>query len=122
VDVSHLRVGDFGTVEVRLHNGTIDGAKLLRWMSLWMRLLSAIDRNAPLHETEPDPRLLPLTDRPQGDIVHLCKALSIGQKLTGDLATRRADVIEKSWLASEQYGDLARRVSATWAGPVKKAS
>ena len=35
-----------GTVEVRMHSGTLDAAKILAWMSLWMQLLFVAERDA----------------------------------------------------------------------------
>ncbi len=35
--------GSLGTLEVRMHSGTLEGPKILTWLSLWMRLLDAVD-------------------------------------------------------------------------------
>jgi superfamily II DNA or RNA helicase len=38
----HLAAGGYGTVEIRYHSGTIDAAKILQWVSLWMRILNTL--------------------------------------------------------------------------------
>lgn len=107
--------GGFGTIEVRLHSGTLSATKILTWLSLWMRLLSVAAASNPLPG---DPlrrvRSRPLCAGPRGDVWDLCRYLGIGPTLTEKLLGRRDLVVCNSWCGHGTYGALARRLSARW--------
>lgn len=107
----------YGTVEVRLHNGTQEAKKILTWMSLWMRILEAIQRGrrVPSNWGQPPIDALPLCKGPQGDIARLARFVGAGPELTECLLARRTFVMEHSWLPHPDYGELAQEVNAEWA-------
>jgi hypothetical protein len=59
---------DVGTVEVRLHGGTMDASKVLLWTSLWQQLLWAAEYCSSV-ETASDYSVI----NPNGDIIALAK-------------------------------------------------
>ena len=88
VNPSHLFKG-YGTVEVRYHSGTIDAAKILQWLSLWMRVLaSAADPRAQPGDPRVRVRTRPLTTGGRGDIAAMCAWLGAGDGLVGRLVAR----------------------------------
>lgn len=56
------------TVEVRLHNGTLEARKILLWVSLWQQILWAAASDKPIPDT-PDIEVI----RPAGDIIRLAQ-------------------------------------------------
>jgi superfamily II DNA or RNA helicase len=65
-------LGDIGTMEVRLHGGTLDAGKILLWLSLWQQLFwAAENRNnmGPVPEVADAARITP-----HGDILALARA------------------------------------------------
>jgi superfamily II DNA or RNA helicase len=86
------------TVEVRLHNGTIEARKILLWVSLWQQILWAAAHRSPIPDVT-DSTVI----NPQGDIIILAQkwlpdARQPQQKmLLHRLATRRAEIVEEQW-------------------------
>lgn len=83
-------IDEIQTVEVRLHNGTIDAPKILLWLSLWQQMLwcATSPRKIP---SVPDVTVL----RPKGNIVDLAKRfLPAGedQAFLARLEARRQEV------------------------------
>ena len=54
----------YGTVEVRMHNGTLSASKILLWLSLWQQILWAASVKRPISRTEDCNVIVP-----SGDIV-----------------------------------------------------
>jgi hypothetical protein len=87
-------IRSIGTVEVRMHSGTLDGGKILLWVSLWQQILWA----ASAHDVVPDegPRH---TITPHGDIIEFAHrwlpnaADPAQQRFIGRLRQRRAEVL-----------------------------
>jgi superfamily II DNA or RNA helicase len=105
----------YGTVEVRMHSGTIDALKILTWISLWMRIHQAAGN--------PDLQLgnvlrrvpsRPLCTGPRGDILSLANLVGAGGELTRKLIDRRRIVVSRSWATHSKYGPQARRLLAYW--------
>lgn len=113
VNPSNLFGGGLGTLEVRLHSGTIEGPKILGWLSLWMRLLAAAQGTVPIPEEKLLWRELPLTAGSQGDISELAELVMANTELSTYLRDRRSVVMEQ-WFKHPQHGDRARAASATW--------
>ncbi len=68
VSFNVLPLDDIHTVEVRLHNGTVDGRKIVLWVSLWQQILG---RASTPHEV-PDADDTDVIE-PDGDIVKLAR-------------------------------------------------
>jgi hypothetical protein len=98
------------TMEVRLHNGTVDASKILLWLSLWQQVLWAAEQKK---RVPPQPN----TDRivPDGDILRLVRdwlppspALFVER-----LSRRRVEVVDlwrkvpalRPWLQFERHWD-----------------
>ncbi len=100
------------TVEVRLHNGTVDARKLLAWVSLWQQILW-IAAN-----TE---RLPPVADRdvlePDGDVVQLLQTFGPPQPpgFLERLHQRRHEVREL-WREHPELATWAKHAEA-WKAP-----
>lgn len=95
-----------GTVEVRMHSGTVEGAKILAWTSLWQQILWAAEQRVPIED--PDDRTVLV---PDGDIRALAaRYLPAVQQLRflQRLESRRREVVEL-W---GQHRDLARWLPA----------
>ena len=93
------------TVEVRLHNGTLDARKILLWVSLWQQILFAAEKGE---------ILVPAPDRsvivPDGDIIALVQEhLPLVQPpgFLEKLKARRREILGR-WL---QHPDLSRWVA-----------
>jgi hypothetical protein len=105
--------GGLDTVEVRMHSGTLEGTKILGWLSLWMRLLDSAQGRQALPEGAPAAKGEPLTTGPGGDVVALADHVGAHRELTAYLRARRENVMAR-WLEHPQLGRVARRVAATW--------
>jgi superfamily II DNA or RNA helicase len=65
-------LGDIGTMEVRLHGGTLDAAKILLWLSLWQQFFWAAENR---NNMGPVPRVADAAHiTPHGDILALAHA------------------------------------------------
>jgi hypothetical protein len=107
--------GGYGTVEVRMHSGTIEAPKILTWLSLWMRIHeAAADSERYLGSPLVRVRTRPLCAGPRGDVRDLAKFVGAGEAVAAKLARRRSYVMENSWCAHPQFGALARRLLAHW--------
>lgn len=105
-----------GTVEVRLHSGTIDAPKILTWVSLWMLMLAAAGEGRPLQGSAAS-RLYskPLCPAPRGDVAHLSKYLRDDVRFERRLVERRDYVIAHWWVHDTRYTDLVAKVWRSWA-------
>ncbi len=104
-----------GTLEVRLHSGTLEGPKILTWISLWMRLLHAAELRpfrAPRHRSPGS--TLPLSAKRDGDILILAGLLGVSPELSRRLAARRLEVVRARWRRTERYAELARQALTAW--------
>ena len=105
----------YGTLEVRWHSGTIEAPKILSWVSLWMRIVSAGSQlvPAPGNSLGRVPTS-PLCTGPRGDVRHLGRHVGAGDALLGRLVARRTQVVSRWWRANPRFADLARRLLARW--------
>ncbi len=113
VNPANLFGDGLGTVEVRLHSGTIEGPKILGWLSLWMRLLDAAQGPKALPEGATSMQGLPLAKGPQGDVMALADYVLAHGELSRHLRRRRGVVLEQ-WLKHPEHGQRAREVAAAW--------
>jgi superfamily II DNA or RNA helicase len=87
-----------GTVEIRMHSGTMEAKKMLVWLSLWQQILWAAGTNVDV----PDVNDCTFIE-PNGDIVALARAYlpSAGQAQQRHflemLKERRADIVKTLW-------------------------
>src|SRR5690606_32369981 len=88
--------GELGTLEVRLHNGTFEAAKILTWLSLWMRIVEGVGRGIETDRDRASVAKLPLCSGPEGDIMELARRLNIGAAVRERLAARHRDVLTGS--------------------------
>lgn len=102
------------TVEVRMHSGTIEGPKILGWLSLWMRILDVAHGRRELPEGRTSMRDLPLTTGPQGDVAQLAEFVLAHGELSAYLRHRRS-VVQENWLRDPKHMHKAGAVAATWA-------
>lgn len=102
------------TIEVRMHSGTLEGLKILGWLSLWMRLLGAAEGTAPLPEGKNLFRDLPLSAGAQGDVGELADYVRAHRELKSYLRARREAVMER-WLSHPVHGLKAAEVARGWA-------
>ncbi len=105
--------GRYGTIEVRLHSGTLEGKKILGWVSLWMRILEAARGRRPVPAPPFPPRELPLVSGPYGDVRSLAELVGVGHQLSDYLTLRRGVVIER-WRERPGYRKRADRLIAEW--------
>jgi hypothetical protein len=94
------------TVEVRLHHGTLEAHKILRWVSLWQQILWAAEH--PRRELAPTPDVRVIT--PNADLITLAREYLVpiehpGQREFLELLQQdRCDVVERHW---KPHADLA---------------
>jgi superfamily II DNA or RNA helicase len=112
VNPTHL-FGRYGTVEVRLHSGTLDGQKILGWLSLWMRILETARDRRPLPAPPFPMRELPLLSGPCGDVRTLAEFVGAGHQLSDYLALRRSVVIDL-WRERPGFRKRAEQLMAEW--------
>lgn len=105
--------GAYGTIEVRLHSGTLDGQKVLAWLSLWMRILETARSRRPLPDPPFSPGDLPLESGPHGDVRTLAQFVRTGAKLSDYLVRRRAVIMER-WLERPKHRKQALRLLEEW--------
>jgi hypothetical protein len=108
-----------GTIEVRLHSGTFEAAKILAWTSLWMRIVEGAERGV-----EPDvtsTRAASLSAKEDGDVGALCEVLGCGASLTEKLVVRRDEVVRRRWLRDAVHGERAAAALRSWARPTSPA-
>jgi superfamily II DNA or RNA helicase len=105
--------GGYGTLEVRLHSGTLEGPKILGWLSLWMRILAAAEGKKTVPAEEIRLRSLPLEEGPRGDIRTLADRVVASRELSEHLVKRRAAVMER-WLENAKYAERAAELMAKW--------
>lgn len=110
-----LAEGGYGTVEVRHHSGTVDAAKIVAWISLWMRVLAtARQPNARPGSPYARPRTLPLCKGERGDVALMCDRLGVGAALRARLVVRRDKVVSNWWRRDERYAQLAMSLLEEW--------
>lgn len=83
----------YHTVEVRLHNGTLDPGKMLLWLSLWQQLLWSAE-HGPTPPAVPDSPVI----RPTGDIIELSRKFlpAVDQEYFLErLENRRQEIYER---------------------------
>ena len=115
VNLLNLFHDRLGTVEIRLHNGTLEELKILAWISLWMRILNAVDRGVQPPSLEQRDRVsLPLTTGPEGDIMGLAKYINARAEMVSYFKQRREYVITHSYANYEEYDKLVSNVSKVW--------
>jgi hypothetical protein len=107
----------YGTVEIRLHSGTLEGPKILTWLSLWMATLTAAEEGRAL-PGNPGARLhrAPLCPGPRGDVTALAEFVGAGAPLRDKLVARRDFVVANSWArtTNARLRALAERLLTTW--------
>jgi Putative amidoligase enzyme len=87
------------TVEVRLHHGTLEPHKILRWISLWQQILWAAEH--PRRELEPVPDVQVITPNP--DLISLAREYLVPIEQPGQreflelLRQDQCDVVERHW-------------------------
>lgn len=114
INPSHLFAG-YGSVEVRHHSGTIEAAKILAWLSLWMRVLAtAKQTNAQPGSPYARPRTLPLCKGERGDVALMCDRLGVGPALRARLVARRDQVVSNWWRRDDRYAQLATTLLQEW--------
>ena len=115
VNLTNLFNDGLGTVEIRLHNGTLEELKILAWISLWMRILNAVDRNVkPPSLKQWDLVSDPLITGSEGDIGHLTDYINARAEMVSYFKQRREYVIAHSYMNSEEYAELVPNVSKEW--------
>ena len=86
------------TLEVRLHNGTLNGAKILTWVSLWMRLMERGRRRVNLPRTyQPLSNGHLFSGGQEADVRSLAEFVQAGPVLTYRLLARRDQLAQKYW-------------------------
>ena len=105
--------GRHGTVEIRLHSGTLEGRKILGWVALWMRILAAARGRRPVPAPPFPTRELPLVSGPYGDVRTLAELVGVGHQLADHLIVRRGVIIER-WRARPGFRKRAERLLAEW--------
>jgi superfamily II DNA or RNA helicase len=106
--------GPYGTVEVRLHSGTLDGLKVVGWIALWMRMLELASGRRALPSPPFELSGLPLESGPRGDVRTLADFVRAGHQLSEYLVQRRGAVMER-WLELPRYRRRAQRLLDEWA-------
>jgi superfamily II DNA or RNA helicase len=106
-------IDDLHTVEVRLHNGTLDASKILPWVSLWQQILWCAG----------SPRIIPAVEdravlRPDGDILALAhQFLPAGRQLHFlERLERRRRQVSRLWLQHPERSEWVA-FSESWTPP-----
>ncbi len=103
-----------GTMEVRLHNGTLNGIKLCAWISMWMRMLEkSRDLRSSAGNYIKRPRRVPLCPGRRGSIIELAHYVNASDVLVNRLVARRKDV-SRHWRRNTKYKDLAILLRGKW--------
>jgi superfamily II DNA or RNA helicase len=103
-----------GTVEVRLHSGTQEARKILAWVSLWMRVLEAVQRGVDAPEEQFITENGPFVPGPRGDILQLLRHVGAGRPMVDYFRARRDYLLDNSWVTHWTYGALAEQMSEQW--------
>ena len=104
----------YGTVEVRLHSGTIEAPKILLWVSLMMRMLDAANHDAVPGDPFRRLRSGPICACERGDVKALATFLKLGSPMRLKLLARRDYVVRNSWLKHPRFASLAKSTLAKW--------
>lgn len=104
------------TVEVRMHNGTLEARKILLWTSLWQQILWAAAHRTAIESVDDVEVIVP-----DGDIVELARMYLADarqpqqQLLVQRLVARRAEIVDQ-W---RRVPELASWVEASrrWSNP-----
>lgn len=105
------------TVEVRMHNGTLEARKILLWISLWQQLLWAAAHRTSI-PTVPERDVI----EPTGDIIALAReylpdARQLDQQaFLRRLAARRAQICSEQWSKSPELATWVE-ASRRWSQP-----
>jgi superfamily II DNA or RNA helicase len=83
------------TVEVRLHNGTLNGPKILTWISLWMRILATA--RIPFELSEEIHQARPFNNYSESNVSALADFVDASPKLKHMLLIRRDQIVEDFW-------------------------
>lgn len=103
--VNFESIRDHKTLEVRLHNGTLNGAKILTWVSLWMRILERCRRRVNLPRTyQPLANGHLFSGGQEADVRSLAEFVQAGPVLTYRLLARREQLGERHWHAKLPEG------------------
>lgn len=87
-----------GTIEVRLHNGSLNGPKILTWISLWMRILErARKQGSPPVLRELGSNEQPFTAEDDSDVASLANFVDTSGRLKKRLLLRREDLVSRNW-------------------------
>ncbi len=92
LSVNPLALAKHGTIEVRLHHGTVDPSKIALWVSLWQQIVAYAERAKRIRRVS-DVRWL----EPDGDIVALAKRLLPGadERFLERLRERRSEILRR---------------------------
>jgi hypothetical protein len=103
----------YGTVEIRMHSGTLEGPKILTWLSLWMAIFAAAEEKRPL-PGNPARRLAMarLCSGARGNVAALAEYVGSGVSLREKLIARRDFVVSRSW--ARIHPRLVKRLQAAW--------
>lgn len=111
--------GGYGTVEIRMHSGTIEAPKILTWLSLWMRIHeAAANTDLPIGNALRRVKSRPLCCGPRGDVGALAAFAGSNEVSREKLLQRRDYVVSNSWAFHPEFGDLARRLLEEWPRPI----
>jgi superfamily II DNA or RNA helicase len=117
VTMNLRRLRELGTVEVRMHSGTLEARKILLWVSLWQQILWAATHRRRI-EVARERQVL----RPDGDIIalamrYLPEARQAPQRhLLRRFAERREEVARGLW-ATHPALEGWLRYTRTWEKP-----
>ena len=106
--------GEKGTIEARLHSGTVEGPKILLWVSLWMRILEAIGRGQLPVLSQSRSFQAPLEGQSHGDIVEIARSIGAGPELQRKLDRRRRALVRRSWRVHPEFGPIAVAARRMW--------
>jgi hypothetical protein len=102
------------TVEVRLHHGTLDAHKILRWISLWQQILWAAEH--PRRELEPTADVRVIT--PNADLISLAREYLAPIEQPGQheflelLKQDRSEIVERRWKRRPELAGWVRASNA----------
>jgi hypothetical protein len=98
------------TVEIRLHDGTLDASKILLWVSLWQQILWAAEH--PRRELEPVADVRVIT--PSADLLDLAREYlpPVGQtgqrEFLAKLKQHRNGIVERHWKRAPELATWVR--------------
>lgn len=102
LNLKHLGPGGLGTVEIRMHSGSMEGPKILQWVSLCMQILEKARLARFATGPRPDLSRIPGSRRvirPDADIVQLAALLPDGSRegFKELLRDRRRQISSGAW-------------------------